>query len=57
MAAGKCQQFLGVGFDLRDFAMQSRTLYGTGAQQATGIVMDVLLASPIEQPHSTDLTP
>ncbi len=35
MAAGECQQFLGVGFDLRDFAMQSQALYGTGAQQAS----------------------
>ena len=35
MVTRECQQLLGVGFDLRDFAMQSQALYGNGAQQET----------------------
>ena len=35
MVTRESQQFGGVGFDLRDFAMQSQAPYGTGAQQAT----------------------
>ncbi len=35
MVTRESQQFLGVGFDLRDYASQPEALYGTGAQQAT----------------------
>ncbi len=35
MVTRECQQFLGVGFDLRDAAMQSQALYGTGTHRSS----------------------